>query len=158
MFSEVNHTLGQVLNLYYEFILWNFCKEFINCSYRYWSSLYSFSYPVLFLILNTVCHWWFANDSTSGLYESINKPWILLADDGRKCYHNLYFRYLFVTTACPQLQLHWHTCLLDSLTFQALRDVCDGNIKMNSNIYHYNWIQTAVEHSQVFNLRSPGYG
>jgi len=81
--SEVKHTVGQVLNLYCEFILWNFCKEFIKCSYSYRSSLFSFSNPVLFLILNTVCHWWFANDSTSGLYESIGKLWTLHAGDGR---------------------------------------------------------------------------
>jgi hypothetical protein len=72
-----------------------------------------------------------------------------------ECYHNLYFHYLFVTTVWLQLQLHWHTYLLDSLTFQALCDICDG--KMNSNIYQYNWKQTVLEHGQVFNRLSPGY-
>jgi hypothetical protein len=73
-----------------------------------------------------------------------------------KCYHNPYFHYLFVTTAWPQLQLHWHTYLLDSLTFQALCDIYNGKIKMKS-IYQYNWKQTVVEHRQAFNLLSPGY-
>jgi hypothetical protein len=72
-------------------------------------------------------------------------------------YHNLYFQHLFVNTAWLQLQLHWHTYLLDSLTFQALCDVCDGKIKMKNNIYQHNWKQTVVEHEQVFNRRSPGY-